>query len=45
MVDVSRDARWGRVAEGSGEDVLLNMRFAEARVRGFQGDTLTAEEP
>jgi len=44
MVDVSRDARWGRVAEGSGEDVLLNMRFAEARVRGFQGDTLTAED-
>jgi len=38
MVDVSRDARWGRGVEGSGEDVLLGRRMAEARVRGFQGD-------
>ncbi len=38
MVDVARDARWGRMVEGSGEDVLLGRRFATARVRGFQGD-------
>ncbi|KAB7773762.1 beta-glucosidase [Xanthomonas sp. LMG 12462] len=38
MVDIARDARWGRGVEGSGEDVLLGRRFAEARVRGFQGD-------
>ncbi|WP_295908259.1 glycoside hydrolase family 3 N-terminal domain-containing protein [uncultured Xanthomonas sp.] len=37
MVDIARDARWGRGVEGSGEDVLLGRRFAEARVRGFQG--------
>lgn len=37
MVDVSRDARWGRGVEGAGEDVLLGSRFAAARVRGFQG--------
>ena len=41
MVDVGRDQRWGRVVEGAGEDVLLNNLFAEARVRGFQGDDLT----
>ncbi|WP_295842817.1 glycoside hydrolase family 3 N-terminal domain-containing protein [uncultured Xanthomonas sp.] len=38
MVDIARDARWGRGVEGSGEDVLLGQRFAEARVRGFQGE-------
>ena len=38
MVDISRDARWGRGVEGAGEDVLLGSRFAAARVRGFQGD-------
>lgn len=38
MVDIARDARWGRGVEGSGEDVLLGRRMAEARVRGFQGD-------
>lgn len=38
MVDIARDARWGRSVEGSGEDVLLARRMAEARVRGFQGD-------
>ncbi len=42
MVDVTRDARWGRVSEGAGEDVYLNARIAEARVRGFQGDDLAA---
>jgi beta-glucosidase len=38
MVDVSRDARWGRVMEGAGEDQYLGSRIAEARVKGFQGD-------
>jgi beta-glucosidase len=41
MVDVARDQRWGRVVEGSGEDVLLSNLFAAARVRGFQGEDLT----
>lgn len=41
MVDVARDQRWGRVAEGSGEDPWLGARIAEARVRGFQGRDLT----
>jgi beta-glucosidase len=40
MVDVARDQRWGRVAEGSGEDPWLGEQFARARVRGFQGDNL-----
>ncbi|MFN8304351.1 MAG: glycoside hydrolase family 3 N-terminal domain-containing protein [Saprospiraceae bacterium] len=37
MVDIARDARWGRVMEGAGEDTWLGCRIAEARVRGFQG--------
>ena len=37
MVDIARDARWGRVVEGSGEDPYLGAAFAVARVRGFQG--------
>lgn len=37
MVDVARDARWGRGVEGAGEDVLLGRRLSAARVRGFQG--------
>ena len=44
MVDIARDARWGRGVEGSGEDVLLGRRFAQARVRGFQGDGLHHED-
>ncbi|MEZ4699421.1 MAG: beta-glucosidase BglX [Rhodothermales bacterium] len=40
MVDIARDARWGRIAEGAGEDTYLGSRIAEARVRGFQGTTL-----
>ena len=40
MVDIARDARWGRIAEGSGEDPFLGSAFAAARVRGFQGDNL-----
>ena len=37
MVDVSLDARWGRVSEGNGEDPYLSARIAEAMVRGYQG--------
>ncbi len=40
MVDVARDQRWGRVAEGSGEDPYLGIQLAKARVRGFQGADL-----
>jgi beta-glucosidase len=40
MVDISRDARWGRVMEGAGEDPFLGSRIAEARINGFQGDDL-----
>jgi len=42
MVDISRDARWGRVSEGAGEDVFLGSRIARARVRGYQGHDLGA---
>ena len=38
MCDVARDARWGRIAEGYGEDPLLAGRFVAATVKGFQGD-------
>jgi beta-glucosidase len=38
MVDVARDPRWGRIAEGGGEDPLLASRLGAAMVRGFQGD-------
>lgn len=44
MVDVSQDARWGRVAEGAGEDPYLGSEIAIARVKGFQGDDLSAED-
>ena len=37
MVDIARDARWGRIMEGSGEDPYLGSRIAEAMVRGYQG--------
>jgi beta-glucosidase len=40
MIDVTRDPRWGRIAEGFGEDPLLNGEFGAAVVRGFQGDSL-----
>lgn len=40
MVDVSRDARWGRSREGAGEDPLLGADMARAWVRGYQGDNL-----
>ena len=42
MVDIARDARWGRFMEGSGEDPYLGSLFAAARVKGFQGDDLSA---
>lgn len=40
MIDVCRDARWGRVVEGSGEDTYLSKKAAVARVKGFQGEGL-----
>ena len=42
MIDISRDARWGRVMEGGGEDPFLGSAIAVARVKGFQGEDLTA---
>ncbi|MDP9933265.1 glycoside hydrolase family 3 N-terminal domain-containing protein [Variovorax paradoxus] len=44
MLDVSRDPRWGRTAEGPGEDPWLNARIAEAKVRGFQGADLSSAD-
>jgi beta-glucosidase len=41
MVDIARDPRWGRVAEGSGEDPYLGSQIAKAMVRGYQGTDLT----
>ncbi len=40
MIDVSPDARWGRIVESHGEDPLLNAIFGVARIEGFQGDNL-----
>lgn len=40
MLDVARDPRWGRVAEGSGEDPYLDVQMGLAMVRGYQGDDL-----
>ncbi len=42
MVDITRDARWGRVMEGAGEDPYLGSKIAAARVKGFQGTDLSA---
>lgn len=42
MVDISRDARWGRSMEGAGEDPFLGSKIAVARVQGFQGDDLSS---
>ena len=44
MLDVARDPRWGRIAEGPGEDPWLGARIAEAKVRGFQGAGLAAAD-
>ena len=41
MVDIARDARWGRIAEGSGEDPYLGSEIAKAMVRGYQGNDLS----
>lgn len=43
MVDIAHDPRWGRVMEGAGEDPYLGAAVAVARVKGFQGDDLSAE--
>ncbi len=40
MVDIARDPRWGRIAEGSGEDAYLGSQIAKAMVKGYQGDDL-----
>ncbi|WP_028374665.1 beta-glucosidase BglX [Leeuwenhoekiella sp. MAR_2009_132] len=42
MIDVSRDARWGRIMEGAGEDPYLNSVIGVARINGFQGQDLKA---
>ena len=42
MLDIARDPRWGRIAEGSGEDTYLDARMAEAMVLGYQGEQLDA---
>jgi beta-glucosidase len=44
MVDISRDARWGRMVEGSGEDPYLDSAMARAYVRGYQGERLDAPD-
>jgi len=41
MVDISRDPRWGRVMEGGGEDTFLGSLISAARVKGFQGNSLS----
>ena len=41
MVDISKEPRWGRISEGSGEDVYLGNQMAKAYVKGFQGDDLS----
>ncbi len=43
MVDISRDARWGRIMEGAGEDPYLGAKIAMARVYGFQSNNLSAD--
>jgi len=40
MVDIARDPRWGRIAEGNGEDPYLGYQIAKAMVKGYQGDDL-----
>jgi len=44
MLDLCRDPRWGRIIEGPGEDPYLASRMAEAYVKGFQGDDLSAPD-
>ncbi|RYE14125.1 MAG: beta-glucosidase, partial [Sphingobacteriales bacterium] len=44
MVDIARDPRWGRVAEGGGEDTWLGMQIAKAMVTGYQGNDLRKDD-
>lgn len=44
MVDIARDARWGRISEGAGEDPFLGAALARAYVRGYQGQRLDAPD-
>lgn len=44
MVDIARDARWGRVMEGAGEDPFLGSKIAVARIQGFQGEDLSSNK-
>ena len=44
MVDVSKDPRWGRIAESAGEEALLNGMYGEAKVKGYQTDDLTRHD-
>lgn len=44
MLDIARDARWGRIVEGAGEDTYLGAAMAAAQVRGFQGDDISDPE-
>ncbi len=41
MIDIARDPRWGRISEGSGEDVYLTSEIAKSYVKGFQGENLS----
>jgi beta-glucosidase len=43
MVDIARDPRWGRIAEGNGEDAFLGSQIAKAMVKGYQGNDLKAK--
>src|SRR5450432_818721 len=43
MVDIARDPRWGRIAEGNGEDAYLGSQIAKAMVKGYQGDDLSKD--
>ena len=45
MVDIARDPRWGRIAEGSGEDPYLGSQIAKAMVKGYQGNDLSSSRP
>lgn len=44
MVDIAKDPRWGRIAEGAGEDPYLGCEIAKARVKGFQGDDFSDDD-
>jgi len=44
MVDIARDPRWGRIAEGAGEDTWLGSQIAKAMVQGYQGDSYTTDK-